>query len=49
MTFHLRDYRHETEHYDRAVSVGMFDHVGTPHYRTYFDPISDQLADDGAH
>jgi len=47
VTFHLRDYRHETERYDRVVSVGMFEHVGTPHYRTYFDTVADRLTDDG--
>ena len=47
VTFHLRDYRHETGRYDRVVSVGMFEHVGTPHYRTYFDTVSDRLTDDG--
>lgn len=26
--YHLRDYRHETGHYDRIVSVGIFEHVG---------------------
>src|SRR5207253_6072413 len=26
--FHLRDYREETDQYDRIVSVGMFEHVG---------------------
>lgn len=47
VTFHLRDYRHEVARYDRVVSVGMFEHVGTPHYRTYFDTVSDRLTDDG--
>lgn len=45
--FHLRDYRHETGRYDRVVSVGMFEHVGPPHYRTYFDTIARLLTDDG--
>jgi cyclopropane-fatty-acyl-phospholipid synthase len=45
--FHLRDYREETGKYDRIVSVGMFEHVGVPHYRAYFDKIRDLLADDG--
>lgn len=48
VTFHLRDYRHETGQYDRIVSVGMFEHVGTPHYRTYFKAIADRLTEDGA-
>ena len=45
--FHLRDYRHETGSYDRIVSVGMFEHVGTGHYRTYFNTVADRLKDDG--
>ncbi len=45
--FHLRDYRQETGRYDRIVSVGMFEHVGTPHYPTFFRKISELLTDDG--
>jgi cyclopropane-fatty-acyl-phospholipid synthase len=45
--FHLRDYRAETGRYDRIVSVGMFEHVGVPHYETFFRKVSDLLADDG--
>ena len=45
--FHLRDYREETGTYDRIVSVGMFEHVGVPHYRDFFDKIRDLLAEDG--
>ncbi len=49
--FQLCDYReHESRHgggYDRIVSVGMFEHVGTPNYRTFFDKLHDLLADDG--
>jgi cyclopropane-fatty-acyl-phospholipid synthase len=47
VAFHLRDYRHETGRYDRIVSVGMFEHVGTPHYRTYFDSVAERLTEDG--
>jgi len=47
VTFHLRDYRHETARYDRVVSVGMFEHVGTPHYHTYFNKVAERLTDDG--
>src|SRR5690606_5700919 len=35
--FHLRDYREETERYDRIVSVGMFEHVGFLHHRRFFE------------
>ena len=45
--FHLRDYRQEADSYDRIVSVGMFEHVGTPHYLEFFDALSRLLAPDG--
>jgi cyclopropane-fatty-acyl-phospholipid synthase len=45
--FHLRDYRQETGKYDRIVSVGMFEHVGTRHYREFFAKVRDLLTDDG--
>jgi len=45
--FVLRDYREETGTYDRIVSVGMFEHVGVPHYRTFFQRMKDLLTDDG--
>jgi len=43
----LADYRSITETFDRIVSVGMFEHVGVPHYREYFNHISRLLAPDG--
>ena len=45
--FHLRDYRDETGTYDRIVSVGMFEHVGTLQYETFFDQVNRLLAPDG--
>jgi len=45
--FFLRDYRLEQGRYDRIVSVGMFEHVGTIHYKTFFRKIESLLADDG--
>ena len=45
--FRLCDYREHQGRYDRIVSVGMFEHVGTPNYRTFFDKLYDLLADDG--
>lgn len=45
--FLLQDYRHETERYDRIVSVGMFEHVGAGHYGEYFAKVVDLLAEDG--
>jgi cyclopropane-fatty-acyl-phospholipid synthase len=45
--FHLRDYRHETGTYDRIVSVGMFEHVGVPHYQAFADKVNALLNEDG--
>lgn len=45
--FHLRDYRHEKAQYDRVVSVGMLEHVGKPHYRTFFRKVATLLKDNG--
>ncbi|MFD0858592.1 class I SAM-dependent methyltransferase [Roseovarius aquimarinus] len=45
--FKLMDYRDVTGEFDRIVSVGMFEHVGTPHYLEYFDKIRTLLAPDG--
>lgn len=45
--FRLTDYRNVTGQFDRIVSVGMFEHVGVPHYRTYFRQVRDLLTDDG--
>ena len=45
--FRLMDYRDVTGQFDRIVSVGMFEHVGTPHYREYFRKVQDRLTSDG--
>jgi cyclopropane-fatty-acyl-phospholipid synthase len=45
--FKLQDYREERGTYDRIVSVGMFEHVGLVHFRTFFDTLRARLADDG--
>ncbi len=45
--FALSDYRDVPGPFDRIVSVGMFEHVGEPNYRTYFRRIADLLRDDG--
>lgn len=45
--FELIDYRHVTGQFDRIVSVGMFEHVGTPHYRTFFRKCRELLTPDG--
>jgi cyclopropane-fatty-acyl-phospholipid synthase len=45
--FELRDYRAVRGRFDRIVSVGMFEHVGVPHYGEYFDTVRERLTDDG--
>jgi len=45
--FRLADYRAVTGRFDRIVSVGMFEHVGVPHYRAFFDRLRALLAEDG--
>jgi cyclopropane-fatty-acyl-phospholipid synthase len=45
--FELIDYRHVTGRFDRIVSVGMFEHVGPAHYKTFFRKCRDLLNDDG--
>jgi cyclopropane-fatty-acyl-phospholipid synthase len=45
--FELQDYRHVEEKFDRIVSVGMFEHVGRPHYDTYFSTAAKLLKRDG--
>ncbi len=45
--FRLQDYRHVGETFDRIVSVGMFEHVGAPHYREYFRHVRRFLKEDG--
>ncbi|HEX2843073.1 cyclopropane-fatty-acyl-phospholipid synthase family protein [Hyphomicrobium sp.] len=45
--FVIRDYREMTGVFDRIVSVGMFEHVGIPHYRTFFSTVARLLAPGG--
>ena len=47
LTFEKQDYRTLDRVFDRIVSVGMFEHVGINHYRTYFEQVARLLADDG--
>ncbi|MDX3909825.1 MAG: cyclopropane-fatty-acyl-phospholipid synthase family protein [Sphingobium sp.] len=47
LTFELLDYRAVSGQFDRIVSVGMFEHVGPPHYRTFFDHCRRLLKPDG--
>jgi cyclopropane-fatty-acyl-phospholipid synthase len=45
--FKLLDYRQEENRYDRIVSVGMFEHVGSAHYVEFFTKVKQLLKDDG--
>ncbi len=45
--FALCDYRDHEGHYDRIVSVGMFEHVGRRYMGTFFRRMARLLADDG--
>ncbi len=45
--FRLMDYREVSGTFDRIVSVGMFEHVGVPHFREYFNHLNRMLAPDG--
>ena len=47
VVFKLLDYREERGHYDRIVSVGMFEHVGRGHYDEFFGKIRDLLNEAG--
>lgn len=47
LDFHLRDYRHQTGHFDRIVSVGMLEHVGPGNYDTYFRTVRGLLKPKG--
>ncbi len=43
----LMDYRHVVDRVDRIVSVGMFEHVGVPHYREFFRHVRNLLTSEG--
>ncbi len=45
--FELIDYRSVTGTFDRIVSIGMFEHVGAPHYVEFFAKCRELLAEDG--
>lgn len=45
--YQLIDYRQMTGQFGRVVSVGMFEHVGLPHYQPFFDTVERLLATDG--
>lgn len=43
----LQDYRDLNLHFDRIVSVGMFEHVGPKNYDNYFRVVSQNLKPEG--
>lgn len=45
--FELIDYRALKGQFDRIVSVGMFEHVGTPQYRTFFAKCRELMTPEG--
>lgn len=45
--FLLKDYRDLDQVYDRIVSVGMFEHVGSGFYNEFFRKCYELLSDDG--
>jgi cyclopropane-fatty-acyl-phospholipid synthase len=45
--FEFKDYRQVVGHFDRIVSVGMFEHVGVSHYGTYFKKVRELLSENG--
>lgn len=45
--FELIDYRALDGQFDRVVSVGMFEHVGRPNYRRFFDTVRERLTPEG--
>jgi cyclopropane-fatty-acyl-phospholipid synthase len=47
VTFELIDYRQMNRTFDRIVSVGMFEHVGVPNFRSFFETVKRCLKDDG--
>ena len=47
VTFRICDYREIEGQFDRIVSVGMFEHVGVPHYRQFFRDVRRLLSRDG--
>lgn len=45
--FELVDFRDVPGQFDRIVSVGMFEHVGVPHYAGFFERVRDLLSSSG--
>lgn len=47
VTIELKDYRVIEGHFDKVVSVGMFEHVGPKNYSDFFTAVDRALKDDG--
>ncbi|MFC3126847.1 class I SAM-dependent methyltransferase [Pseudoroseomonas globiformis] len=47
VTFEMMDYRNWRRPVDRVVSVGMFEHVGIDHYKSFFRTVRGALKEDG--
>ena len=47
VSFKILDYRTDCGTFDRIVSVGMFEHVGTRNYMDYFEAIRNKLKKNG--
>jgi cyclopropane-fatty-acyl-phospholipid synthase len=47
ISWELKDYRQIEGSYDRIVSVGMFEHVGSRQYPLFFETLSRHLVPDG--
>jgi cyclopropane-fatty-acyl-phospholipid synthase len=47
LDYRMLDYRQVEGRFDRIVSVGMFEHVGRPHYDAFFAKIAELLTEDG--
>jgi cyclopropane-fatty-acyl-phospholipid synthase len=47
ITLQLSDYRELKGRFDKVVSIGMFEHVGSKNYPVYFDTITRLLEDNG--
>jgi cyclopropane-fatty-acyl-phospholipid synthase len=45
--FELQDWREVEGRFDRIVSVGMFEHVGPPHYRRFLARCRELMTEDG--
>ncbi len=43
----LEDYRNVTDLYDRVISIGVMEHVGSKNYRTYMEIVDKTLKQDG--